>query len=232
MTLAGGTYIVDGTLEFDGANIVTNNASITLSGAASKLVNQSNANGLANLATNNGTFAIASGRNFTTIGNFTNNGTLNVGGGTKFIVGALAADNLTNYSSNTLTGGTYIVTGTLQFDNEGTTGGIITNDASITLSGTAAKIIDQSSVSMIANLATNASGATFQVTSGNIFTTAGNFTNNGTLIVGSTTSKFVVNTADSLTNFSGATLTGGTYDLTGVLQFAGANIVTNEPTSP
>jgi fibronectin-binding autotransporter adhesin len=226
-TLAGGTYIVDGTLEFDGANIVTNNASITLSGAASKIISPTNTNALSGFATNNGTFAIASGRNFTTASNFTNNGTLNVGGGTKFLVGANGLDDLTNFSGGTLTGGTYIITGTLQFDNGGFTSGIVTNDANITLSGTAAKILQQTGVSAIANLATNASGATFQVTSGNIFTTAGNFTNNGTLIVGSTTSKFIVNSADSLTNFSGTTLTGGTYDLTGLLQFAGANIVTN-----
>ena len=95
MTLAGGTYIVDGTLEFDGANIVTNSASITLSGAASKIISPSNTNALSGFATNDGTFAIASGRNFTTIGNFTNNGTLNVGGGTKFLVGSNGADDLT-----------------------------------------------------------------------------------------------------------------------------------------
>ncbi|MGD0543799.1 MAG: hypothetical protein ABSB65_05260, partial [Candidatus Acidiferrales bacterium] len=45
-TLAGGTYIVDGTLDFDGANIVTNNASITLSGAASKIISPTNTNAL------------------------------------------------------------------------------------------------------------------------------------------------------------------------------------------
>ena len=116
-TLAGGTYIVDGTLQFDGANIVTNNANITLSGAASKIVDKSNNNALAGFATNGGTFAIASGRNFTTIGNFTNNGTLNVGGGTKFVVGTNGAADLTNFSGTTLTGGTYIITGTLQFNN-------------------------------------------------------------------------------------------------------------------
>jgi fibronectin-binding autotransporter adhesin len=223
-TLAGGTYIVDGTLDFDGANIVTNNASITLSGAASKIISPTNTNALSGFATNNGTFAIASGRNFTTASNFTNNGTLNVGGGTKFAVGTNGADDLTNFSGTTLTGGTYIITGTLQFNGAN----IVTNDASITLSGTAAKIEDQTGANVgLTNFATNASGATFQVTSGNIFTTAGSFTNNGTLIVGATTSKFIVNSADSLTNFSGTTLTGGTYDLTGLLQFAGANIVTN-----
>ncbi len=227
-TLTGGTYVVDGTLEFDGANIVTNAANITLSGSASKLVNQSNVNGLANFATNNGTFALAASRNFTTVGNFTNNGTLNVGSGTKFAVGTNGASNLTNYASDTLTGGTYIVAGTLQFNNEGTTMGIVTNDASITLSGATAKIEDQNSVNLLTNLATNGSGATFAIASGHNFTTVGAFTNNGTLNVGSGTT-FAVGTGgmSSLTNFSGSTLTGGTYLVTGTLEFLGANIVTN-----
>ena len=225
-TLAGGIYIVDGTLEFDNANIVTNNANITLSGAASKITGANDTgNGLANLATNGGTFAMAGGRNFTTASNFTNNGTLNVGGGTKFAVGTNGADDLTNFSAGTLTGGTYIITGTLQFAGAN----IVTNDASITLSGAAAKIEDQTGANVgLANFATNAATGVFQVTSGNVFTTGGSFTNNGTLIVGSTTSKFIVNlTSGNLTNFSGTTLTGGTYDLTGLLQFANANIITN-----
>jgi hypothetical protein len=218
-TLAGGTYIVDGTLEFDGANIVTNNASITLSGAASKIVNQSNASALANLATNGGTFALAAGRNFTTIGNFTNNGTLNIGGGTKFDVGTNGAFDLTNYSSDTLTGGTYLVTGTLQFNNEGTTMGIVTNDASITLSGATAKIEDQNGASMLTNLATNGSGSVFALATSAKFTTVGNFTNNGTLNVG-TGSKFSTGTngAADLANYASDTLTGGSYIVTGTGQ--------------
>jgi hypothetical protein len=226
-TLTGGTYIVDGALKFDGANIATNAANITLSGVNSKITDQTGANALANFATNNGTFALAAGRSFTTAAAFTNNGTLNIGGGTKFAVGTSGTADLTNYSSDTLTGGTYLVTGTLQFNNAGTTMGIVTNNASITLSGASAKIEDQNDTSLLTNFATNGSGATFDVTSGNVFTTGGSFTNNGTLIVGSNTSKFIVNSAASLTNFSGTTLTGGTYDVTGLLQFAGANIVTN-----
>jgi fibronectin-binding autotransporter adhesin len=217
-TLTGGTYVVDGTLEFDGANIVTNAANITLSGSASKLVNQSNANGLANFATNNGTFALAAGRNFTTIGNFTNNGTLNIGAGTKFAVGTNGASDLTNFSGTTLTGGTYIVAGTLQFNGAN----IVTNDASITLSGTAAKIEDQSSNNALANFATNGSGSTFALASGAKFNTSGNFTNNGTLNV-ATGTKFSVGTngASNLTNYASDTLTGGSYIAagTGQIQF-------------
>ncbi len=53
-----------------------------MSGASAKIEDQTGAaDGLTNLATNNGTFAIASGFNFTTAGNFTNNRTLNVGSG-------------------------------------------------------------------------------------------------------------------------------------------------------
>jgi hypothetical protein len=39
VALTGGKYIVSGTLGFDGANIVTNAASITLAGAASEIIN-------------------------------------------------------------------------------------------------------------------------------------------------------------------------------------------------
>jgi hypothetical protein len=218
-TLAGGTYIVDGTLKFDGANIVTNNASITLSGSKSAIENGSSANALTNFATNNGSFALASGRNFTTIGNFTNNGTLNIGGGTKFAVGTNGAADLTNYASDTLTGGTYLVTGTLQFNNVGTTMGIVTNDASITLSGAAAKIEDQNGTNMLTNLATNGSGSTFALASSAKFNTVGNFTNNGTLNV-ATGTKFSVGTngASNLTNYASDTLTGGSYIATGTGQ--------------
>jgi gamma-glutamylcyclotransferase (GGCT)/AIG2-like uncharacterized protein YtfP len=234
MTLTGGTYNVTGTLEFAGANIVNNDASITLTGTKALIENSTNsANALASFANNEAgaTFALATAAKFTTANNFTNSGTLNVGTGSLFAVGTAGADTLTNYSSNTLTGGSYIVAGTgqIQFNNESTTGGIKTNDANITLSGTGStfSFIDQNGANMLANLATNSSGATFDVTGGLAYTTSGSFTNNGTLTVGSSTSKFIVNAADTLTNFSGTTLTGGTYNVTGVLEFAGANIVNN-----
>jgi len=216
-TLTGGTYTVDGTLKFDGANIVTNAANITLSGSTSKIIDQSNGDGLANFATNasGGTFALATGRNFTTASNFTNNGTLNIGGGTKFAVGTNGAANLTNFSGTTLTGGTYIVAGTLQFNGAN----IVTNDASITLSGAAAKIEDQTGANALANFATNGTGSTFALASSAKFNTSGNFTNNGTLNV-ATGTKFStgVNGASNLTNYATNTLTGGSYIATGTGQ--------------
>ena len=224
-TLTGGTYIVDGIIKFDGAAITIDAANITLSGSAAKLENSvGNGNALTNLNTiaGGGSFDIIS-QTFTTTGNFTNNGTLDVGASSKFTVDL--SDSLTNFNSttNTLTGGSYNVTGTLEFAGAN----IVNNDASIILTGTAAKILNQSAVNALTGFVSNEAGATFEVTSGNIFTTGGTFTNNGTLIVGSSTSKFIVNLADTLTNFSAGTLTGGTYDLTGVLQFAG-DIATND----
>jgi hypothetical protein len=217
-TLTGGTYNVTGTLQFNGANIVTNAANITLSGSSSAIVSQSAANALANFATNasGASFTINSGRNFTTASNFTNNGTLAVGSGSKFDVNG----NLTNFSGTTLTGGTYNVTGTLQFNGAN----IVTNAANIALSGSTSTIVNQSAVNALAGFATNASTGSFTINNGRNFTTASNFTNSGTITVGSGT-KFDVN--GNLTNFSGTTLTGGTYNISGTLQFNGANIVTN-----
>src|SRR4029077_15650201 len=92
--------------------------SLTMSGATAQIEDQTAAaDGLTNFATNNGTFAIANGFNFPPAGNFPNNGTLNIGSGTKFEVNL--ANSLTNFnnSTHTLTGGTYINSGTLQFAN-------------------------------------------------------------------------------------------------------------------
>src|ERR1700730_17050993 len=154
-TLTGGIYKDSGTLQIDNINIVTNAANITLTGSTSKLIDQSNLDGLRNFATNAaaGSFAISRGRNFTNLGNFTNNGTLNVGSGTKFDVNG----NLTNFSGTTLTGGTYIVGGTLQFNGAN----IATNAANITLSGTTSKITDQvGTINALANFATNSGSFT------------------------------------------------------------------------
>ena len=207
-TLTGGTYVANGTIQFGTSNatandITTNAANITLSGTSSQIINQFGSNALANLSTNasGGSFTINSGRNFTTAGNFTNNGTLTVGSSSsKFDVNG----NLTNFSGTTLTGGTYNLTGTLQFNGAN----IVTNKANITLTGSSAQIIDQSSSNGLANFATNASSGKFTIAGSRTFTTAGNFTNNGTLTTSGSNSKFVVN--GNLTNFSGTTLTGGT----------------------
>jgi hypothetical protein len=222
-TLTGGSYNVSGNLEIDqlgstGGEIKTNAANITLNGATSSFVDSAGKDALSSLNTNaaTGIFTISGGRNFTTQSDLTNNGTLGVGTGSKFVV----SGNLTNFSGTTLTGGVYNIGGTLQF----TGANIVTNAATISLSGSAAQIVNQSGSNGLANFATNAAAGVFEISSSHPFTTAGNFTNNGT-IVNTASSKFTVN--GNLTNFSGTTLTGGTYQLSGIMQFNGANIVTN-----
>ena len=81
-TLNSGGYFVTaapGTtskLQFNRANIVTNNARIGIIGAGAAIVDQNGANALANLTTNgvDGFIRIGSGASFTTANNFTNGG--------------------------------------------------------------------------------------------------------------------------------------------------------------
>jgi hypothetical protein len=85
-TLTGGSYLLTGTLQFQNASILKNAASITLTGAASKIVNQLAVGALKNLNANltGATFSLQSGRLFTTPAAFTNAGTLTVGVGSGF----------------------------------------------------------------------------------------------------------------------------------------------------
>ena len=93
-TLTGGKYMVSGTLGFDGANITTNAAGITLTGSTSQIVNDLNsANALANFATNTTTasFSLLSGKLINTTvtsGNFSNSGKVTVGVGSGFQISA------------------------------------------------------------------------------------------------------------------------------------------------
>ena len=214
LTLTGGTYNLAGTLKFKGADIVTNAANITLSGSSSKVVDQHGNNGLANLATNNGSFTINNGRNFTTAGAFTNNGTLAVGSGNStFGVNG----NLTNFSGTTLTGGTYNLTGTLQFNGAN----IVTSAANITLTGTSSQIIDQHSNNGLANFATN--NGSFALAGGRSFTTAGNFINAGTFTV-NTGSSFALGASGMYTQSAGTTTDNGSLSAPGAVNLQGGSL--------
>jgi hypothetical protein len=215
-TLTGGQYLVAGELEFAaGTGIVNNNATISLTGATAEIFNTSNSmNALLPLASNGaaGSFALVGGAKFTTAGNFTNNGTLNVGAGDKFSTGTNGASTLTNYNSgtSTLTGGIYIVAGTgqIQFNNGGNVSDIVTNAANITLSSasTTNSFIDQSNNNALANFATNASNGSFTLSADRNFTTGGNLTNAG-----------IMNIQKSTGTGSTALIIGGTgvYSQTG-----------------
>ncbi|MBI4331411.1 MAG: hypothetical protein HY673_09035, partial [Chloroflexi bacterium] len=119
-TLTGGSHVVQGTLQFPGANIVTNAAGITLDGAASAIVNESGVNALLNLAANGaaGSLTIQNGRNFSSTAAFSNAGNVTVGSGSLFtanptytqtagtttVNGAFAASGGVNINGGTLSG--------------------------------------------------------------------------------------------------------------------------------
>jgi len=214
LTLTGGTYNLTGTLNFRGADIVTNAADITLSGSSSKIVDQHGNNGLANFATNNGSFTINDGRNFTTAGNFTNSGTLTVGSSNStFDVNG----NLTNFSGTTLTGGTYNVTGTLQFNGAN----IVTNAANITLTGTSSQIIDQNGKNGLANFATN--NGTFVLAGNRSFTTIGNFANAGIFAINAG-STFTLGSSGMFTQSGGTTTDNGTLSAPAAVNLQGGSL--------
>ena len=197
-TLTGGTYNVSGTLQFNGANIATNAAAVTLSGATSQIINQSGANGLASFATNasTGSFTVGGGRVFTTAGAFTNNGSLTTTGtGSRFTTGSA---HFINNGTLTSTGGdSEIATGTGAFTNAGTVtvaggstlglGASFTNFSGTTLSGGAYNV-----------------GGTFQFAGANIVTNAASIvlTGSGSTILNST------NKANALANFASNASTG------------------------
>lgn len=210
-TLTGGVYNSSGTLEIDnlgstGGEIVTNAANIVLNGASATFVDSASKSVLTNLAVNapGSGFTVTGGSNFTTLGNFTNNGTLTVGSGSKFVVNG----SLTNFSGTTLTGGAYSVTGTLQFNGAN----IVTNAANITLTGTSSQIVNQTSGNGLASFATNAAAGSFSLQGGRAFTTAGTFSNAGIFSIGAG-STFTVGGTGSFTQTAGTTTDDGTLAL-------------------
>jgi len=104
-TLTGGTYNVSGTLQFNGANIVNDAAHITLSGAASAIIDQVSSDGLRNFAaiTSKGSLTLTSGKTLTTPSGLSNAGKLTVE----------ARTNLKVNSSYSQTAGSTTVDGTL-----------------------------------------------------------------------------------------------------------------------
>jgi hypothetical protein len=224
-TLTGGTYDIGGTFQFNGANIVTDAANIALTSSTARIIDQHSNNGLANLATiaTGGTFDVTGGANFTTAGNFTNNGTLEADVTNKFVVNG----NLTNFSGTTLTGGSYIVGGTLQFNGAN----IVNNDASITLNGAAAKIVNQSGVNALTTFASNDASGSFTLTGNRTFTTAGAFTNAGIVDV-TTGSTLTVGNRNNYTQTGGETIVDGklTVASPGGLLFNGGSIFGNNGT--
>jgi fibronectin-binding autotransporter adhesin len=224
-TLQGGTFVVGGELSFNAGTtgaIETDAANLTLDGTGELFNSSSGAastNALVNLNTISSTGALTLGQNanFTAAGNFTNSGKLTINSGSTFTL--TGTNTLTNLASGTLTGGTYTVGGTLQLTSAN--GGITTNAANLTLTGTSAKILD-GTANALAGFNNNSGSLTLS-SSAALTTASSNFTNTGTIDVakGSTltlggTGRIYSQTAGqttidgALAAQGGSTITGGT----------------------
>jgi hypothetical protein len=127
--LTGGTYRVfgSGIMEFDGADIKTNAATILLDGAASTIRDQVGLDAFRNFATNAaaGNFTIQNGRNLNTPGAFANAGAVTIGAGSAFSANSGAAD----YNQS---GGSTTVNGALNAANVNVNGGTLAGNGTVT----------------------------------------------------------------------------------------------------
>ena len=194
-TLSGGTYKVTGTLQLPG-DITTNAGQLTLTGTSSKILDQSSANALANLANNaaSGGLTLAGNQNLSTAVGFLNAGHVKVSAGSTF-----------NASSYTQTKGTTTVNGTLAMLPS--TGAININGGSFL--GGGGTLTGQVT-----------SGAT--LTPANSSTTTGKLIINGTYTQNSTGAldiRVASLTAFSQVNVSGAVTLGGTLNISRLASF-------------
>jgi hypothetical protein len=205
-TLTGGSFDVrhDGSgtatnvvFKFNGADIVNNAASISLSAPTTKIVDQNGADALRNFAHNLAAGSITlTDHNFSSTGAFTNDGTIFLTGQnlpTTFTVNGP----LTNFdaASKTLTSGTYSIfgsfstmsaTATLQFNGTD----IVHNAATITVGGSG-NIVDQSSNNGLRNFVDNTKTGSFSLIFQS-FTAPSDFTNAGAVSISNTSQVFSV----------------------------------------
>jgi hypothetical protein len=132
---------------------------------------------------------------------FTNNGRLIVNAGSTLKVNGL----FKNFSpAGTLTGGTYLVNGTLGLQNS-----IVTNAASITLTGTTAQIVNNSTATnALQTLVSNAAKGVLSLQGGEALTTITSVSNAGTMTIG---------TGSQLSLGGSYTQTGGATTVDGIL---------------
>jgi hypothetical protein len=230
-------------VQFQGADIVTLNASISLTGSNTHIIDENGNDGLRHLTTiGAGGFLSVSALDFVKAGDLTVNGSLAVfdaGLDSSFTI----SGSLKNFdpATRTLTGGTFSAqrfSGTpatkviLRF----TGADIVNNASSISLTGPASQILDQNGNDGLRNFAHNLASGVIFFTDHN-FTSAGTFTNEGRITINSQNQPTTFNFIGGLTNFDAATrtLTGGTFLLFGspfnssmaTLKFQGADIVHN-----
>jgi hypothetical protein len=133
---------------------------------------------------------------------FNNTGTLNAAANSTINVN----NTFLNLVSGTLTGGTYSVTGILTIP-----GNITTNDAKITLTGTASQILNPNTTAL-AGFVTNGALGSFSLAGGQSFTAAGTFTNSGVVTIAKG-SIFTVGAGGMYVQNSGKTTVNGELTL-------------------
>ena len=236
----------EATLKFKGANIVTLDSGVTLTGANTHIVDENGNDGLRNLAVigPNGNFSV-SFLNYVRTGDLTVNGGVSVqdqGADSSFTI----QGSLKNFdpATRTLTGGNF---GANRFSTSSTnkvivrfTGAdIVNNGASISLGGPNSQILDQNGNDGLRNFAHNLSTGSVNLTDHD-FTSTGAFTNDGSLLISAQGQATTFTVTGSFTNFDPAThtLTGGTISLFGsafnssktTFKFPNADIVHNAST--
>ncbi len=173
---------------FNGADIVNNASSISLTSPTAKIVDQNGLDAFRNFAHNLAAGVVSfTDHNFSSTGAFTNDGSLSVNGQslpTAFTINGP----LTNLdpATRTLTGGVFRVfgsfsnasaTGTLRFNGAD----IVHNAADLTL-GAGAKIVDQASNDGLRNFVDNTKSGSFSLI-GESFAAPTDFTNAGAIFI-------------------------------------------------
>jgi len=136
-TLTGGTYDIAGGFLFAGADIVTNQATLSLSGDGAVVDALSDQNGLRDFSDNGaqGQFSLLDDATLQTGGDFTNQGAVDISAGSLFAVGP------TGTGTSSQTGGSTVLDGTLKagtvvldggdLSGTGTLIGNLENDANV-----------------------------------------------------------------------------------------------------
>lgn len=232
-----GRYIIGSggapaTVQFKGGNVVTLSGELSLNGTFARVIDEYGSDALRNLARieSSAVFSL-DGHNMTASGPFTNDGTLQLGGGYATIFTTYSLTNF-DFGTRTLSGGKFILNqfgygpGNLPVELRFDGADIVNNASAIELSGATSRIADLAGNDGLRSLARNLPGASLTLRDHN-FATAGRFGNEGLLSL--TQSTFIV--AGPFTSFDPATrtLTRGAYAIIGgaSLKFSGADIVHN-----
>lgn len=228
-TLGAATYVISGgaSLQLDGVTINTNSANVTLRDAGSTFA------ALANATTNSttGRLSFQNGANFTTGGNFKNDGNLAVGAATIFAVpaGSTFLNVLPGFIGSTLVDGIFEVEGEIRADN---LAGLANINTTITFNGTAATLADSAGNDQLPGVRTLGALADVTLTGGRDITTTGDFTvDNGGSFTVDDNSDFRVAPGFALTNFNNGDFTSGTFNVRGIVQADNLTVDTVRATS-